>query len=132
MINCDGWLVGAVREPPLRSAPAAEKPRTLPLLLAQKGDAASAARRRGFIHRFLNYDRHDFSMMNCDGGFVGSRGGSRTAPTEQKGGEEGITAHHPTSPQSQFKTHPPLFAPAKGGRGERSETQGVHTPARAV
>ncbi len=53
----------------------------------------------------------------------------REPPLRSKSGRgDGITAHHPTSPQSQFKTHPPPFANAKGGRGERSETQGVHTP----
>ena len=49
-------------EPPLHSASSAEErapssikgdaPRTLPLLRQQKGDAASEARRRGFIHPF--------------------------------------------------------------------------------
>ena len=84
--------------------------RTFPLLRQQKGEASSEARRRGFIHRFLNCDRDDFSMINCDGWLVGA---VREPPL------------HPAPPGGS--AHPPPFASAKGGRDERSETQGVHT-----
>ncbi len=60
---------------------------------------------------FLNYDRHDFSMINCDGWLVGA---VREPPLR--------------SAPAGGSALPPPFAPAKGGRDERSETQGVHTP----